>query len=99
MKGPLPITSESGDKGTHPETGEFQAKKPCILNRSCIFFNLLPQALTLFRFFFFFFFLFSFLGPHPWHMEVPKRLMGATVALESGLCLRPTPQLIATLDP
>ena len=53
--------------------------------------------------------LFCFLGPNLWHIEVPK--LGVDLELElpayptamgntrSEPCLRPTPQLIATLDP
>ena len=62
-----------------------------------------------FLFFLFFFCLFVLLGPHPWHVEVPRLggLIGATAA---SLCqshsndrskpnLRPTPQLTATPVP
>ena len=56
-----------------------------------------------------FFFFNSFLGPHLWHMEVP-RLGGLIGAVATGLCLShsntrskpclwPTPQLTALLNP
>ena len=64
------------------------------------------QLLLFCKLFFFFFF---FLGPHLWHMEVPKlgvelelRLpvyITANSNLGSELRLRPTPQLMGTLDP
>ena len=41
-----------------------------------------------------FFFFFRFLGPYPWHMEVPS--LGVELGLEP--CLPPTPQLMATPD-
>ena len=59
--------------------------------------------------FFFFFFFFVFLGPHWWHMEVPR--LGVQSELTdashshshsntgSELCLRPIPQLTALSDP
>ena len=49
-----------------------------------------------------FFFLFVHLGPHPWHMEVPRLGVGLHQShsnARSELCLQPTPQLTATLDP
>ena len=57
----------------------------------------LPRIFSFFSFFSFFFF-FCFLGPHPWHMEVPG------VGVKSGITgsephLQPTPQLTAMLDP
>ena len=55
------------------------------------------------------FFFFISLGQHLWHMEVPRlgveselQLLAyatATAMLLSELCLQPTPQLTATLDP
>ena len=58
---------------------------------------------------FFFLSFLSFLGPHPWHMEVP-RVGGLIRAVAAGLRqshsnvgselhLQPTPQLMATPDP
>ena len=51
-------------------------------------------------------FLFCFLGPHPQYMEVPRRggelevqLLAYTTATETQYSLRPTPQLMAMLDP
>ena len=41
-----------------------------------------------FFFFFFFFFLFVFLGPHPWHMEVPR--LGAQLRLQPSAYARAT---------
>ena len=64
----------------------------------------LPNSATLL-----FFYFFVFLGPHQWHMEVP-RLRGQIKAEAAGLHhshsnarskprLRPTPQFMATPDP
>ena len=54
-------------------------------------------------------FIFVFLGPHPWHMEVPRlgvesellplAYTTAKTMLDLKLHLRTTPQLMATLDP
>ena len=56
-----------------------------------------------------FFFVLSFLGPHLWHVEVPRSggLMGAVAAglrhsssnTGSESHLQPTPQFMATPDP
>ena len=50
-----------------------------------------------------------FLGPYPWHMEVPRlgvklelqlpAYTTATATWDPSLCLLPTPQLMATPDP
>ena len=51
-----------------------------------------------------------FLGPHPWHMEVPRLGVQSELLLPayartnhsnvgSELCLQPTPQLMAMPDP
>ena len=55
----------------------------------------------------FIFSFFCFLGPHPRHMEAPRGRIGAAAPClrhshshtGSKLCLRPTLQLTATLDP
>ena len=60
------------------------------------------------EFLFLFLFFFCFLGPHPWHMEVPRpgvkselQLLAYTTAMQdlSRACLWPTLQFMATLDP
>ena len=72
--------------------------------------NCLVAVLTLLKFFFFFFFLtVCFLGPHLWHMEVPRLgvelelqlPVKATATADAGSRphLWPTPQLMAMLDP
>ena len=66
--------------------------------------------LGFFFFFFFFFFFWSFLGPYPWHMEVPRLGVNQIGGIAASLChshnnarskphLWPTPQLTAVLDP
>ena len=54
-----------------------------------------PEGYTISIFSFFFFFFFVFLGPHPWHMQVPR------LGVKSELCLWPTPQprQLGILDP
>ena len=54
-------------------------------------------------------FIYLFLGPQPWHMEVPRPVVQlelqllayftATAMLDSKPHLQPTPQLTATQDP
>ena len=77
---------------------------------SCTFCSLLllcdPKTALKIRPFFFFF---CFLGPYPWHMELPRlgNHIGATASglhhshsnTGSKLHLQPTPQLAATPDP
>ena len=56
-----------------------------------------------------FFVFLSFLGPHLWHMEFPRlgvklelqlpAYTTATASLSPSQVFRPTPQLMATLDP
>ena len=60
------------DGGLAPDTMEEESKQGCRVEglpipRSLIFvFNLASEIIL------FFFFFLSFLGPHPWHMEVPR---------------------------
>ena len=67
------------------------------------------NAIVLFYFilFYFIFCLFVFLGWHPWHMDIPRGLIGAIAAglrqshsnARSDPSLQPTPQLTAAPDP
>ena len=72
------------------------------LNYSPVSFSLIHESLMKASFSFFW-----FLGPHLWHMEVPRGLIRATAASlqhshsneGSELRLQPTPQIMAVLDP
>ena len=55
--------------------------------------NRITFLLSLSLFFILFYFIFSFLGPHPWHMEVPR------LRVKSELQLPAYPTATATPDP